>query len=419
MDSPQSRGKNGDIDRAASSKKKALNGKATPRTGNARLGVPQRMLAMSGVKASPGTGTKTPGVRRSPRLALLAQSSAEKSEKDAKVTSSGSLTTTKAASSVGNNSRYAASSGAVKRLLKSPKPKTPRAVRVAKLKNQTKAMTTEELNFEASKRARAAEQDRMRRERRMYGAPAPPEPTSRLTTRATKNVGVEPFRSRKEKLRAFETGGRTTDYEDLTLIPARTETTKAVSPYFTATRRKIKILTTEERELRDIARHKAAMEEERKRRRSAYTPCYTTVRSKVAMATSSATRRPTVKASEALVEYDAADETRRARARRISAPLMTDVQVTPIERKRKRVSVTGTVLTEITPFHLNTEQRGAYHARKFARQLEEEEARLKSARAPFKPTPIPSAQRNGVVITGGMLDTLRSLRKARAAAGQR
>ena len=94
---------------------------------------------------------------------------------------------------------------------------------------------------------------------------------------------------------------------------------------------------------------------------------------------------------------------------------MTDVQVTPIERKRKRVSVTGTVLTEITPFNLSTEQRGAYHARKFARQLEEEEARLKSARAPFKPTPIPSAQQNGVVITGGMLDTLRSLRKARAA----
>ena len=372
---------------------------------------------MSGVKASAGEDeeatTKTPGVRRSPRLALLAQLSAEKSV-EANVTSSSGPSTTAKASSVGNTSRYEASGGgAVKRLLKSPKPKTPRAVRVAKLRSQTaQAMTTEDLEYEASKRARAAEQARMRRERKMYGAAPAPEPTSRLTTRAAKNVGVEPFRSRKEKLRAFETGGRTTDYEDLTLIPARTETTKAVSPYFTATRRKIKILTTEERELQEIAQHKVAMEEERKRRRSVYTPCYTTVRSKVGMATSTATRRTTVKASEALVEYDAAEEVRRARNRRTSAPSMIGVQATPIERKRKRISVTSSVLTEITPFRLNTEQRGAYHERKFARRIQEEEDRRNSARAPFKPTPVPRAQQAGVTIDHATLDALRSRRTA-------
>ena len=89
-------------------------------------------------------------------------------------------------------------------------------------------------------------------------------PTSRLLkgTQA-QHAEVEKFRSRKEKLRAFEMGGRTTDYEDLTQIPAATTTTRAVSPKFTRTRRKEKILTTEERELLEIQNTKLAMERER------------------------------------------------------------------------------------------------------------------------------------------------------------
>ena len=55
--------------------------------------------------------------------------------------------------------------------------------------------------------------------------------SSRLL-KGTQNTdsGVEKFRSRKEKLRAFEIGGRTTDYEDLTLIPAADDDDEGSKP---------------------------------------------------------------------------------------------------------------------------------------------------------------------------------------------
>ena len=75
-------------------------------------------------------------------------------------------------------------------------------------------------------------------------------------------------------------------------------------------------------------------------------------------------------------------------------------------RKRKRISITGAVLTEIAPFHLSTEQRGAYHQRKFARLQQEEDARAKSARVPFRANPVPAEHHAGVSITRSQLAAL-------------
>ena len=238
-------------------------------------------------------------------------------------------------------------------------------------------------------------------------------PTSRLLkgTQA-QHAEVEKFRSRKEKLRAFEMGGRTTDYEDLTQIPAATTTTRAVSPKFTRTRRKEKILTTEERELLEIQNTKLAMERERERRRaSSYAPPYTTIKSKVAQ-TLTAARVSKVKSQQTPIVDDVSEALRRSRARRISAPTTaldgSTVEHTPMEdaRKRKRISITGAVLTEIAPFHLSTEQRGAYHQRKFARLQQEEVERAKSARVPFRANPVPAEHHAGVSITRSQLAAL-------------
>ena len=237
--------------------------------------------------------------------------------------------------------------------------------------------------------------------------------TSRLLkgTQAQR-VEVEKFRSRKEKLRAFEMGGRTTDYEDLTQIPAPTTTTRAVSPKFTRTRRKEKLLTTEERELLEIQNTKLAMERERERRRASSCALpYTIIKSKVAH-TSTAARGSKLKPQQTPVVDDVSEALRRSRTRRISAPTTTlggsPVEHTPMEdvRKRKRISITGAVLTEITPFQLSTEQRGAYHQRKFARLQQEEAEREKFAHAPFRANPVPAQHHAGMSITRSQLAAL-------------
>jgi hypothetical protein len=228
----------------------------------------------------------------------------------------------------------------------------------------------------------------------------------RQSAKTTTEPAAEKFRSRKEKLRAFEIGGRTTDYEDLTQIPASTTTTRAVSPKFTRTRMKQKILTTEERELLEIQNQKAAMEKEKERRRaSSYAPPYATIKSKVTRSLTSR-RVSAVNPAPTPTVDDVSAAVRRARSRRTSAPSTNAVvaEQTPADaRKRKRISITGAVLTEIAPFNLSTEQRGAYHQRKFARARREEEERENVARPAFRAKPVPAEQRAGVSITRAQL----------------
>ena len=108
---------------------------------------------------------------------------------------------------------------------------------------------------------------------------------------------------------------------------------------------------------------------------------------------------------------DAADAVRRTRSRRTSAPTMygaiEDEQTPDLrDNKRKRISITGAVLTEIEPFNLTTERRGAYHERKFARMREDEEERENASRPRFTATPIPRNQRAGVSITRQQLASM-------------
>ena len=377
--------------------------RSSEKTANRALGAPRRAVLIESEGA-------TPGARRSPRLRALAD--ATKSADREPLDSSAIEHETKGMTIDGDAKALDASGG--RQRVKTPEATATRAVGGATAPRAGTTikvkMTTEELNFEKSRRAMVDEQARMRRERKVYGAAPVPKATSG-STRGAKDVVVERFRSRKEKLLAFETGGRTTDYEDLTKIPARTKTTEAVSPRFTATRRTMKILSTEERELQEIARHQAAAEKERKSRPTVYAPYYSTVPSRLALATSVATRRTMLKASASAVEFDVVEEMRGSR-NQSSEPFTTSESFTTgvraaSERKRKRVSVTGTVLTEVTPFHLNTEQRGAYHERKFARRLEEEAARTKKAQAPFKATPIPQSHQAGVSVSSATLAMLK------------
>ena len=369
-------------------KSAARRGGETPGRTPRRLGAPRREVVTgsstdkkvrSAAKTPKSEDVKTP-VRRSPRLALMFARSSEK--KDGSEASAATKSTTKSA----RKSRFASQTPA-KRILKTPRPIVPRAALIAKHK---------QVVMSAAKKKSA----------KVIAA------SSRLL-KGTQNTdsGVEKFRSRKEKLRAFEIGGRTTDYEDLTLIPAATTTTKARSPKFTNTRIKQKILTTEERELLEIEKMKAAMEKEKVRRRaSSYAPPYTTIKSKVLKTLTSARASKAAAPSERAVD-DAADAVRRTRSRRTSAPTMygaiEDEQTPDLrDNKRKRISITGAVLTEIKPFNLTTERRGAYHERKFARMREDEEERENASRPRFTATPIPRNQRAGVSITRQQLASM-------------
>lgn len=370
-------------------KSAARRGGETPGRTPRRLGAPRREVVTgsstdkkvrSAAKTPKSEDVKTP-VRRSPRLALMFARSSEK--KDGSEASAATKSTTKSA----RKSRFASQTPA-KRILKTPRPIVPRAALIAKHK---------QVVVSAAKKKTSA---------KVIAA------SSRLL-KGTQNTdsGVEKFRSRKEKLRAFEIGGRTTDYEDLTLIPAATTTTKARSPKFTNTRIKQKILTTEERELLEIEKMKTAMEKEKVRRRaSSYAPPYTTIKSKVLKTLTSARASKAAAPSERAVD-DAADAVRRTRSRRTSAPTMygaiEDEQTPDLrDNKRKRISITGAVLTEIKPFNLTTERRGAYHERKFARMREDEEERENASRPRFTATPIPRNQRAGVSITRQQLASM-------------
>lgn len=366
-------------------------GGKTPGRTPRRLGAPRRALASTmecatATATTAAMGGKTPKstektpVRRSPRLALLAQSSEKKKLEEL---ASAEKSTTSA--SKGRRTRFASQTPA-KRILKTPNPMIPRVAVVAKHKQ------------EAARKERDAREEAARKKR---AAMAPAGVTSRYRQTAPK-TDVKPFRSRKEKLRAFETGGRTTDYEDLTQIPARKTTTKAVSPKFNITRRKEKILTTEERELLEIEKAKESIAKERERRRnSSYENPFTRVNSRVYKSVRN------TRANPAPSMDDIASALKAERSRRTSAP--TDrIESTPMTdaRKRKRISITGSVLTEITPFNLNTEQRGAYHERKFRRMLEEEEQRESHSQPRFRATPIPVTQQAGTSISREQLSMM-------------
>lgn len=392
MEDPDNRGENGDVDRVSPRvvvvDGGVVGGKTPGRTPR-RLGAPRRALAstMECATATAPMGAKTPKstektpVRRSPRLALLAQSSEKK--KLAELASAEKSTTTSA--SKGRRTRFASQTPA-KRILKTPNPMIPRVAVVAKHKQ------------EAARKEREAREEAARKKR---AAMAPAGVSSRYRQTAPK-TDVKPFRSRKEKLRAFETGGRTTDYEDLTQIPARTTTTKAVSPKFNITRRKEKILTTEERELLEIEKAKESIAKERQRRRnSSYENPFTRVNSRVYKSVRN------TRANPAPSMDDVASVLKAERSRRTSAPI-DRIESTPMTdaRKRKRISITGSVLTEITPFNLNTEQRGAYHERKFRRMLEEEEQRESHSQPRFRATPIPVTQQAGTSISREQLSMM-------------
>ncbi|OUS45486.1 hypothetical protein BE221DRAFT_206523 [Ostreococcus tauri] len=397
MRDPENRGMNGDLDRTSPKEIPGRLQSRTPGRTPRRLGAPRRAAANDGSSErkvkTPKTVENTP-VRRSPRLLALVTSSMKKEASSAK---SPRLDASRGRSSQKrtpkeNATRRFTSQSPMKRILKTPKPTAYRVASIAKHERDTQSV------LEARRKVTE-----------------PIAPTSRLLESTKRPITpVEKFRSRKEKLRAFETGGRTTDYEDLTQIPASTTTTRAVSPKFTRTRMKQKILTTEERELLEIQNTKAAMEREKqKRRTSSYAPPYTTIKSKLAHSLTSA-RRSKVYPEPPLAVDDVSDAIRRTRSRRTSAPMMErtrsveKIEQTPPEdaRKRKRISITGSVLTEITPFQLSTEQRGAYHKRKFARLQEEEAKRKKSEHRPFKATPVPPEQRAGVSITRQALANL-------------
>jgi len=371
MSDPENRGVNGDVDRT--SPREGARGKTPGRTPGRRLGAPRREAA-NGCSKTPASESERTPVRRSPRLAVLAESSEKKSED-----SSAKRGTTPR---TGRKSRFASQTPA-KRILKTPHPIVPRAAVIAKHK--------ETLSMRASKSAAGTVKKTVAAASRY-----------RQSAKKTTEPAAEKFRSRKEKLRAFEIGGRTTDYEDLTQIPASTTTTRAVSPKFTRTRMKQKILTTEERELLEIQNQKAAMEKEKERRRaSSYAPPYTTIKSKVTRSLTSR-RISAVNPAPTPTVDDVSAAVRRTRSRRTSAPSMNAVvaEQTPADaRKRKRISITGAVLTEIAPFNLSTEQRGAYHQRKFARMRREEEERENVARPAFRAKPVPAEQQAGVSIT--------------------
>ena len=395
MEDPDNRGENGDVDRVSPRvvlvDGGVVGGKTPGRTPR-RLGAPRRALASTMECATTTTATaaiggktpksteKTP-VRRSPRLALLAQSSEKKKLEE--LASAEKSTTTSA--SKGCRTRFASQTPA-KRILKTPNPMIPRVAVVAKHKQ------------EAARKEREAREEAARKKR---AAMAPAGVSSRYRRTAPK-TDVKPFRSRKEKLRAFETGGRTTDYEDLTQIPARTTTTKAVSPKFNITRRKEKILTTEERELLEIEKAKESIAKERERRRnSSNENPFTRVNSRVYKSVRN------TRANPASSMDDVASALKAERSRRTSAPI-DRIESTPMTdaRKRKRISITGSVLTEITPFNLNTEQRGAYHERKFRRMLEEEEQRESHSQPRFRATPIPVTQQAGTSISREQLSMM-------------
>ena len=390
MEDPDNRGENGDVDRVSPRvvvvDGGVLGGKTPGRTPR-RLGAPRRALASTMECATtaamggktPKSTEKTP-VRRSPRLALLAQSS-EKKKLEESVSAEKSTTT----ASKARRTRFASQTPA-KRILKTPNPMIPRVAVVTKHKQ------------EAARKEREAREEAARKKR---AAMAPAGVSSRYRQTAPK-TDVKPFRSRKEKLRAFETGGRTTDYEDLTQIPARKTTTKAVSPKFNITRRKEKILTTEERELLEIEKAKESIAKERERRRnSSYENPFTRVNSRVYKSVRN------TRANPAPSMDDVASALKAERSRRTSAPI-DRIERTPMTdaRKRKRISITGSVLTEITPFNLNTEQRGAYHERKFRRMLEEEEQRESLSQPRFRATPIPVTQQAGTSISREQLSMM-------------
>jgi hypothetical protein len=390
MEDPDNRGENGDVDRVSPRvvvvDGGVLGGKTPGRTPR-RLGAPRRALASTMECATtaamggktPKSTEKTP-VRRSPRLALLAQSSEKKKLEEL---ASAEKSTTSA--SKGRRTRFASQTPA-KRILKTPNPMIPRVAVVAKHKQ------------EAARKEREAREEAARKKR---AAMAPAGVSSRYRQTAPK-TDVKQFRSRKEKLRAFETGGRTTDYEDLTQIPARKTTTKAVSPKFNITRRKEKILTTEERELLEIEKAKESIAKERERRRnSSYENPFTRVNSRVYKSVRN------TRANPAPSMDDVASALKAERSRRTSAPI-DKIERTPMTdaRKRKRISITGSVLTEITPFNLNTEQRGAYHERKFRRMLEEEEQRESLSQPRFRATPIPVTQQAGTSISRQQLSMM-------------
>ena len=392
MEDPDNRGENGDVDRVSPRvvvvDGGTVGGKTPGRTPR-RLGAPRRALASTMECATTtATGGKTPKstektpVRRSPRLALLAQSS-EKKKLEESVSAEKSTTT----ASKARRTRFASQTPA-KRILKTPNPMIPRVAVVAKHKQ------------EAARKDREAREEAARKKR---AAMAPTGVSSRYRQTAPK-TDVKPYRSRKEKLRAFETGGRTTDYEDLTRIPARTTTTKAVSPKFNITRRKQKILTTEERELLEIEKAKESIAKERERRRnSSYENPFTRVNSRVYKSVRNTRTNPVPAPSM----DDVASALKVERSRRTSAPI-DRIESTPMTdvRKRKRISITGSVLTEITPFNLNTEQRGAYHERKFRRMLEEEEQRESLSQPRFRATPIPVTQQAGTSISREQLSMM-------------
>lgn len=382
MNDPENRGMNGDVDRT--SPREGANGESaegkTPRRTPRRLGAPRRETSArgsaNGSKTPVSASERTP-VRRSPRLAAMLAASSEKKSEDS---SAKRGTTPRTA----RKSRFASQTPA-KRILKTPHPIVPRAAVIAKHK-------------ETLKRASKSEAGRVKKA---------VTAASRYRQSAKKTEpAAEKFRSRKEKLRAFEIGGRTTDYEDLTQIPASTTTTRAVSPKFTRTRMKQKILTTEERELLEIQNQKAAMEKEKERRRaSSYAPPYTTIKSKVTRSLTSR-RISAVNPAPTPTVDDVSSAMRRTRSRRTSAPSVNAAvadQTPANTRKRKRISITGAVLTEIAPFNLTTEKRGAYHQRKFARTRREEEERENVARPAFRAKPVPAEQQAGVSITRAQL----------------
>ena len=144
------------------------------------------------------------------------------------------------------------------------------------------------------------------------------------------------------------------------------------------------------------------MEKEKERRRaSSYAPPYTTIKSKVTRSLTSR-RISAVNPAPTPTVDDVSSAMRRTRSRRTSAPSVNAAvadQTPANTRKRKRISITGAVLTEIAPFNLTTEKRGAYHQRKFARTRREEEERENVARPAFRAKPVPTEQQAGVSIT--------------------
>ena len=88
----------------------------------------------------------------------------------------------------------------------------------------------------------------------------------------------------------------------------------------------------------------------------------------------------------------------------LEVPPVVLLHAQPLRRKIVHAGVnpdpiTGAVLTEIAPFNLTTEKRGAYHQRKFARTRREEEERENVARPAFRAKPVPAEQQAGVSIT--------------------